>query len=379
MIEWPVLALYIHWPFCLSKCPYCDFNSHVREKIDEKAWQQALLKELQRTAVLTGPRQLTSIFFGGGTPSLMSPQTVAAVIDQAQMLWSFDPNIEITLEANPNSVEVAKFQQLKSAGVNRVSLGIQALNDGDLKGLGRQHSAKEAIAAIATATQVFNRVSCDLIYARPQQTLLNWKQELATMLSFGTSHVSLYQLTIEAGTAFETLYRRGDLKIPEENLASDLYEQTQEMMNTAGFPAYEVSNHARVGEESRHNLSYWRYQDYAGVGPGAHGRLTVSGQKVATKQYRAPETWLKKVEDTGTGEEETILLNPQEQTVEAVMMGLRLSEGIDLNSLPALEMINAAQQHTLVYAGFLEQNGSQLTATLAGRQRLNTVLGQLLG
>jgi len=373
------LALYIHWPFCLSKCPYCDFNSHVRTSIDDEGWEKALLKELASAASRLGHRRLTSIFFGGGTPSLMRPQTVASLINQALRYWPAEADLEVTLEANPNSVEVDRFRELGAAGVNRISIGVQALNDGDLKRLGRQHTAKEAMAAIVAAMDVFRRVSFDLIYARPHQDLDAWRQELAQALSFGTEHLSLYQLTIEPGTAFAPLYERGDLIIPGEDLAADLFELTQNQMLAAGLPAYEISNHARPGAQSRHNLNYWHYGDYAGIGPGAHGRLTLPEGKLATRQYRAPETWMKAVRD-GSGEEEALFLSPEEQFTEAVMMGLRLTSGIPLSRLPALQdtPINQAALATLVDAGYLALTDTTLKATPRGFQCLNAVLRRLL-
>jgi len=373
------LALYIHWPFCLSKCPYCDFNSHVRASIDEDAWEKSLLKELDHTANRLGSRELTSIFFGGGTPSLMPPRTVDALIKRAFSHWSVAPNVEITLEANPNSIEVNRFKDLKNAGVNRISIGIQALNDPDLKQLGRQHSANEAISAIHTAMNTFQRVSFDLIYARPHQTLEAWRQELAQALSFGTEHLSLYQLTIEPGTAFAPLYERGDLKIPGEDLAADLFEFTQDEMRNAGLPAYEISNHARPGAESRHNLTYWRYDDYAGIGPGAHGRLTIPTGKIATKQYRAPETWLRGVCE-GSGEEESVHLSQPEQNTEALMMGLRLTTGLSLSNFSDLEqsVINPKALNALIHSGYLIRTETTLQATPMGLQCLNAVLKKLL-
>ncbi|MBM3632633.1 MAG: coproporphyrinogen III oxidase [Alphaproteobacteria bacterium] len=373
------LALYIHWPFCLSKCPYCDFNSHVRASIDENSWEEALLKELDQTAKRIGPRTLTSIFFGGGTPSLMRPKTVEALIKRALNHWTASPNIEITLEANPNSVEVNRFHDLKNAGINRISIGVQALNDPDLKQLGRHHSVDEALTAIQIALDIFRRVSFDLIYARPHQTLEAWQQELQLALSFGTEHLSLYQLTIEPGTAFAPLYERGDLKIPDEDLAADFFELTQNSMEAAGLPAYEISNHARLGAESRHNLSYWRYEDYAGVGPGAHGRLTLPSGKVATKQYKAPETWMKAVKE-GSGEEESIDLSPKEQNTEALMMGLRLTSGIRLVDFPDLEesIINSKSLNILTNEGYLVKTSTALLATPKGLQCLNAVLRALL-
>src|SRR5262252_8891286 len=268
----PGFGLYVHWPFCLSKCPYCDFNSHVREAIDHERWRDALLLELDHYAADTPARRLTSIFFGGGTPSLMAPDTVAAVIERAARHWPFAPDIEITLEANPTSVEAGKFAGFRSAGVNRVSLGVQALNDADLKFLGRHHSAAEARAAIEIARRSFRRHSFDLIYARPGQSAAAWRAELAEAIALAGDHLSVYQLTIEPETVFGAAHRRGELQVPEEEDAAALYELTQELLGAAGLPAYEISNHARPGEESRHNLAYWRYRTYAGIGPGAHGR-----------------------------------------------------------------------------------------------------------
>jgi len=373
------LALYIHWPFCLSKCPYCDFNSHVRASIDEDTWEKALLREMDHTARRLGPRHLTSIFFGGGTPSLMRPRTVGALINRAIQHWSPTPTMEITLEANPNSVEVNRFQDLRYAGVNRVSIGIQALNDADLKQLGRQHSAHEAIEAITTAMGTFERVSFDLIYARPHQSLEAWQKELGHALSFGTEHLSLYQLTIEPGTAFAPLFERGELIIPAEDLAADLFELTQKQTSAAGLPAYEISNHARPNSESRHNLSYWQYQDYAGIGPGAHGRLTLNQGKVATKQYRAPETWLTAVRN-GSGEEESLPLSLKDQTTEALMMGLRLTSGICLSYLSGggQPAIDAHALKTLINSGYLIMTEQTLKATPLGLQCLNAVLKRLL-
>lgn len=373
-------ALYVHWPFCKSKCPYCDFNSHVRQSIDEARWRDALLLELERTATWTGKRNLTSIFFGGGTPSLMDPKTVESVIDKATQLWATTPSLEITLEANPNSVEASQFKNLKASGVNRISVGIQALNDVDLKALGRLHSTEEAMSAIKTACSIFDRVSFDLIYARPHQTLEAWKEELAQALTFNTEHLSLYQLTIEPGTAFATLHARGELKIPDSDLAADFYELTQEMMEAKGLPAYEISNHARVGAECQHNLVYWRYQDYAGVGPGAHGRVTINGEKIATQQKKAPETWLDAVFNQGNGNEPTVVITSAEQAEETLMMGLRLQEGVHLPNgiTPFHPYINQPKLSLLIEQNLLTLSQDRLTATKAGRQCLNSVLQLLL-
>jgi putative oxygen-independent coproporphyrinogen III oxidase len=373
------LALYIHWPFCKSKCPYCDFNSHVRADIDEDIWEKALLKELNHLANRTGKRQLRSIFFGGGTPSLMRPATVNAIINQSCRHWTPTPDLEITLEANPNSVEVSHFQELHAGGINRVSIGIQALDSADLQQLGRHHTVDEGIAAITTGMNIFKRVSFDLIYARPHQTLEEWERELSRALSFGTEHLSLYQLTIEPGTAFAPLHQRGELVIPDDDLAADFYKLTDRKMLAAGLPAYEISNYARAGYESRHNLCYWHYGDYAGVGPGAHGRLSLGANRLATRQYRVPETWLRAVEK-GSGEEEALILSPREQAMEAIMMGLRLTEGIPLASLPVegQSVINRSALKSLVDNGYLHDSKTFLQATFEGRLRLNSVLKHLL-
>ncbi len=373
------LSIYIHWPFCLSKCPYCDFNSHVRQSIDEIAWQNALIHELKRTFNLTGPRQLQSIFFGGGTPSLMHPKTVGVIIEAATTLWTPSKDLEITLEANPNSVEVTRFKELRQNGVNRISVGIQALNDPDLKLLGRQHSAEEAMKAIETAISTFDRVSFDLIYARPGQTLEAWEHELSNALAFGTTHLSLYQLTIEPGTAFAPLFARGDLVLPEENLSADMFELTQSIMGKNGMPAYEISNHAKAGAECRHNLVYWRYQDYAGVGPGAHGRLSLNEKKYATRQKKSPEAWLKAIAEQGHGDEEVQELSAFEQDHERLMMGLRLTEGVNcrLTNLSIDQTISMKALDALIEEGYLKKEDLYLIATAAGRQRLNAVLEHL--
>jgi oxygen-independent coproporphyrinogen-3 oxidase len=378
------LALYVHWPFCKSKCPYCDFNSHVRASIDEARWRSALLKDLEHYAALTRGRSITSIFFGGGTPSLMSAETVRAIIDRASALWRLEPEVEITLEANPTSVEAARFRDFRSAGVNRVSLGVQALDDGALKFLGRSHDVKEALTALEVARGTFDRFSFDLIYSRPGQTVAAWKRELDRAVTLVGEHLSVYQLTIEAGTAFAPAHARGDFTLPDEETQAALYETTLAHLEVAGLPAYEISNHARPGAECRHNLAYWRYGDYVGVGPGAHGRLTLDGGRVATRQHRAPETWLEAVERAGHGGEEPVTLTPEEQRDELLMMGLRLSEGIPRERFRerlgiALE---AALDHDrlakLVDSGFLELDAERLVASSTGRQRLNAILGRLL-
>jgi putative oxygen-independent coproporphyrinogen III oxidase len=379
------LALYIHWPFCKSKCPYCDFNSHVRAGIDEARWRAALLKDLGHYAGLTGRRSVTSIFFGGGTPSLMAAETVASVLERAAALWPLAPDVEITLEGNPTSVEAAGFRDFRSAGVNRVSLGVQALEDGALKFLGRGHDVKEALKALEVARRSFERFSFDLIYARPSQTVADWERELDRAVALAGEHLSVYQLTIEAGTAFAPAHARGDFVLPDEETQAALYETTLDRLAAAGLPAYEISNHARPGAECRHNLVYWRYGDYVGVGPGAHGRLTLDGARVATRQHRAPETWIEAVESRGHGGEEPIALSPSEQRDELLMMGLRLAEGIprarfrERLGLDFESALDPGRMAALIEAGFLQLDSERLVATSAGRQRLNAVLGQLIG
>ncbi|AEI38033.1 MAG: radical SAM family heme chaperone HemW [Zymomonas mobilis subsp. pomaceae] len=325
------LALYIHWPFCLSKCPYCDFNSHVRENLDQTIWRTALLADMAYEASFTRGRPLGSIFFGGGTPSLMPPETVASLIEAACHYWPPLPNIEITLEANPSSVEAARFEALAQAGVNRLSLGIQALDDDVLGFLGRIHTVEEALKALNIAQHHFPRVSFDLIYGRPHQSFADWGKELNQALSFGTDHLSLYQLTIEEGTRFSTLVRQNKWQPMDGDNAADLFELTRDITEKVGLPAYEISNHARLGSESRHNMTYWRYGDYIGVGAGAHGRRLHK----ATMRYKKPENWLKAIENKGCAVQEEILLKPKDQAVEAVLMGLRLAEGVDLSFIAA--------------------------------------------
>jgi len=336
-------ALYIHWPFCAKKCPYCDFNSHVRDLVDVAAWRDALLADMRNEAELAGGEPLHSIFFGGGTPSLMPPALVEALLQKAEALWGFDANIEITLEANPSSVEAANFAALTQTGVNRVSLGVQSLEDDTLQFLGRLHGAQEALDAVETAQQNFDRVSIDLIYARPGQSAEQWTAELSRALALGTDHMSLYQLTIEPNTRFATDVRRGVFTSLDDDMAGDLYALTQKIMNAAGLPAYEISNHAKPGQESRHNLTYWRYQDYCGIGPGAHGRRG----GVATERHKKPENYLLAVSEHGHGIKDQRALSMGEQASEALLMGLRLAEGIDLSKLearfgiPSTDLINA--------------------------------------
>ena len=377
-------ALYLHWPFCRSKCPYCDFNSHVRERIDEARWRRALIAELDHYAAETTGRALDSIFFGGGTPSLMAPETVASLIERARKHWAFAPGIEITLEANPTSVEATRFEGFAAAGVNRVSLGLQSLDDASLRFLGRQHSAAEARAALAVAQRRFARVSFDLIYARPGQTLAAWTAELGAALELAGDHLSLYQLTIEPGTGFEGAVARGDFTVPDEATQAALYEATQAHLEAAGLPAYEISNHARPGEECRHNLVYWRYGDYVGAGPGAHGRLTFAGRKWATRQHRAPEAWLAEVEAKGHATRQRDAIAPPERVSEMLMMGLRLTEGVSLARLAAEAgadpeaIIAEPRIARMIEGGFLRRDVQRLVATKAGRQRLDAVLAALI-
>ena len=377
-------GLYVHWPFCLSKCPYCDFNSHVRETIDQARWRAALLAELDHYAAQTPGRRLGSIFFGGGTPSLMAPDTVAAVIARADLHWTFAPDIEITLEANPSSVEAGRFAGYRAAGVNRVSLGVQSLDDAALRELGRRHDAREARAAVALAHRHFPRVSFDLIYTRPGQTPAAWRAELDAALEMAGEHLSLYQLTIEPNTAFESAYRQGRLAMPDEDSAAELYELTQERLERAGRPAYEISNFAQRGAESRHNLTYWRYGDYVGIGPGAHGRLTLDGDKLATRQHRAPEGWLAAVERDGhaTRTRESVPL--EARIAEMLMMGLRLTEGVsrgafrDETGADVTDELDTAALQRLIDAGYVTLDHAALRATPDGRQRLDAVLAALL-
>jgi oxygen-independent coproporphyrinogen-3 oxidase len=373
-------ALYIHWPFCLAKCPYCDFNSHVRNGVDHALWQQSLLSDMRREAELAGGEPLTSIFFGGGTPSLMPPALVARLLAEAEKLWGFAPGIEITLEANPSSVESANFAALASAGINRVSLGLQALDDQALKFLGRLHDAAEGLAALDVAQRHFARVTFDLIYARPEHTAQSWAAELTRALSFGTGHLSLYQLTIEPGTRFATLVREGKFIPLGDDEAGDLFALTRDMTAAAGLPAYEISNHARPGEESRHNLTYWRYQDYCGIGPGAHGRR----DGLATVRHRKPENWLAAVASQGHGISEQRPLGEREQAAEAMLMGLRLGEGVDLAALATRfgtspdALCNPAKAAFYAGQGLLRSEGSRLIVTDAGMPLLDGLLGELV-
>ncbi len=374
------LALYIHWPFCARKCPYCDFNSHVRAEVDQAAWRNALLADLAYEAALTGGQELGSIFFGGGTPSLMPPATVAALIEAASQHWRIADDIEITLEANPSSVEAANFAALASAGVNRVSLGLQSLDDAALKFLGRLHDADEGLAALAVAQQNFARVSFDLIYALPGQSPDAWEAQLSRALGFGTGHLSLYQLTIEPGTRFATLVRDGSLSPLADDPAAELFALTRAMTDAVGLPAYEVSNHARADEQSRHNLAYWRYRDYLGVGPGAHGRRG----GFATLRHKKPENWLEAVARRGNGLHSEIALDRNEQAAEALLMGLRLAEGIDLGEIGTRfgyspdALIVPDKVAFYARLGLIEHGGGRLTVTPKGMPLLDGLLAELV-
>ena len=373
------IALYVHWPFCVTKCPYCDFNSHVREQVDQDAWAAALLADLAFEAARLPGRRLASIFFGGGTPSLMPPATVAAIIEAACQHWRPEPDLEITLEANPSSVEAGRFAGFAAAGVNRLSLGVQALDDAALKLLGRPHDLAAALTALDVAQATFGRVSFDLIYDRPGMTRESWLAELSRALGFGTTHLSLYQLTIEPGTRFAALHARGQLIMPDEDTSADLFAMTQSITAAAGVPAYEISNHAAPGMESRHNLTYWRYGDYAGIGPGAHGRRN----GVATLRRKKPEAWLAGVTSAGHGMESETPLTVAERTTEALVMGLRLAEGLDAARFGARSgtaLADAVQPDAvarLVQQGLLAASPAGIRLTPAGWPLANAVLAQI--
>jgi len=371
------VALYVHWPFCVSKCPYCDFNSHVRADIDQKAWRDALLVDLAHEARLLPDRRLTSIFFGGGTPSLMNPSTVEAVIEAAASHWQPAEDVEITLEANPNSVEAERFADLAMAGVNRVSLGLQSFSDDALAFLGRAHSADEGFAALETAQKNFKRVSFDLIYGLPRDTEDSWSVTLAQALTLGTRHLSLYQLTIEPGTRFASMVAKRELEPLDSDCAAALYELTEAMTSDAGLPAYEISNYARSGHESRHNLTYWRYGDYSGVGPGAHGRRL--GRR--TVRHKKPENFLSAVKRNGHGIGEEAPLSIVESADEALVMGLRLAEGIDADAIAARfglgPIVNWPKVDRLVASGHLTRTGTRIAPTAAGRLLLDFILGEI--
>ncbi|NQZ14581.1 MAG: coproporphyrinogen III oxidase [Alphaproteobacteria bacterium] len=379
-----LFGIYVHWPFCKSKCPYCDFNSHVSETIDHAQWRDAYEREIEYTASLTKGREVTSVFFGGGTPSLMEPHTVDVILNNVSKHWDISNDVEITLEANPTSIEVNKFQDFKEAGVNRVSIGVQSLKDDDLKFLGREHNADEAIAALKIADQIFDRFSFDLIYARPDQSVNAWKHELSEALKYAKGHLSLYQLTIEQGTPFYVQHARGDFSVPQGELAADLYEATQEIMGAENMPAYEVSNHAVQGQESLHNLTYWRYEDYAGIGPGAHGRLTLDDVKQATRTHRAPGVWLSKTAEYNHGYHPFETVNDEGRLAECLMMGLRLPEGASIAKLEEEagktidELFDTGKLKALQQEGLLTFSNTHIQPTIAGMQRLNSVLRYLL-
>jgi putative oxygen-independent coproporphyrinogen III oxidase len=374
-------GIYVHWPFCAAKCPYCDFNSHVRTAIDESGWVDGILAELDWVAAnQTEKPVVETIFFGGGTPSLMEGRSVGRVLQKIAALWPMGNDVEITLEANPASADAARFADYRAAGVNRVSLGVQALNDPDLKRLGRLHDVAEARAALKMAMASFDRVSLDLIYARPDQSEAQWRAELKRALSFGTDHLSLYQLTIEPETPYALLHKSGQLQIPDDDLAAGLYEATQELTWAAGLPAYEISNHARPGQECRHNLIYWRYGDYAGVGPGAHGRLSLAGARTATAAIKLPERWRDMVGKQGHGFAERAPVSKEEAAREHLLMNLRLAEGLDLAAYEKRwgTRPDAAKIAALAEQGFLTLKGDALRATPAGRLLLNRVIEELL-
>ncbi len=373
------LAVYIHWPFCQSKCPYCDFNSYVKRSVGEEEYLKAVTAELRYYAEQTARRPITSVFFGGGTPSLMAPGTVAALLGQIAALWPIERDCEITLEANPSSVEAGRFAGFREAGVNRVSLGVQSFDDAALRFLGRVHSAREARQALDIAARHFDRVNFDLIYALPGQTPQAWREELAQALRLAPAHLSLYQLTVEPETPFAHLHRSGRLQIPGGERSASLYEETQELCEAAGLPAYEVSNHARPGQESRHNLTYWRYGDYIGVGPGAHGRISTGKSKMATAAIGAPGAWAAQVSRRGHGCEEVSELSPREQAEEMLLMGLRLSEGLDAKSLRVSTgySLEPAGLSRLEEERLLCREGGYIRATAKGRLVLNALIESL--
>ena len=374
-------GLYLHWPFCQSKCPYCDFNSHVAARIDQSRWLQAFQLEIDRIGALTQGRILNTVFFGGGTPSLMEASTVQGILDRVRATWTLANDVEITLEANPGSVEAARFEGYAKAGVNRVSLGIQSLDPDDLRRLGRMHTVDEAAKAIAIAQSTFDRVSIDLIYARQNQTLPAWRDELHRALDFGTSHLSLYQLTIEDGTVFGQMHAKNLLKgLPEEDLSADMFELTQEVTRNAGLPAYEVSNHARPGDESRHNLIYWRMGDYAGIGPGAHGRLTLDSARFATEAERQPTPWLDRTLASPGSAETTDRLSAEDRASEYLMFALRLREGASLSRFAALsgKPMSDKALAEVRDLGLLTRDGDRISTTERGVMMLNGILRSLL-
>ncbi|MHA1565020.1 MAG: radical SAM family heme chaperone HemW [Alphaproteobacteria bacterium] len=378
------LGLYVHWPFCRSLCPYCDFNSHVAGEVDDGRWCRALLAELDHFAALTPDRVLGTVFFGGGTPSLMAPETVAAILARADDHWTVDGAVEVTLEANPNATEISRMAEFRAAGINRVSLGVQALDDDALKVLGRSHDANQARAAIKAVASLFERFSFDLIYGRPGHGVAAWQTELDEALTLAQGHLSLYQLTMEPGTPFHMWHGRGDLVLPDDAVSAALFETTQDRLEGAGLPAYEISNHGVPGQECRHNLGYWRYGDFVGVGPGAHGRLTLNGATVATRQHRAPSIWLERVERDGHAARVHKVLDKALVGEEMLMMGLRTRYGVagdlfaEKTGRSLAEVLPKVAVKALVDNGFLHFDECGLRATRAGRQRLNSVLQRLL-
>jgi putative oxygen-independent coproporphyrinogen III oxidase len=374
-------GVYVHWPFCAAKCPYCDFNSHVRNAVDQKAWADALVSEIQVTASRTLNRTVDTIFFGGGTPSLMLPETVDTILQAIASNWTLSATAEITLEANPTSVEATRFKGFADAGVNRISMGIQALNNTDLKALGRMHTVEEARQAFDIARKTFINVSFDLIYARQNQSLTDWRSELTEALDMAVDHLSLYQLTIEQGTRFGDLYARNRLRgLPTDDVSADMYDVTQEICDAKGLNAYEISNHARKGAECQHNRIYWQYGDYAGIGPGAHGRLTIDGQRIATDTPLLPEDWLATVQKNGSAIRNAEKIAPSDQAAEYVMMSLRLSEGTNLTRVNEISnhRITQSAMDDLISDGFLSLQNNTLTATSRGKMVLNALLGKLL-
>ena len=379
------LAIYFHWPFCLSKCPYCDFNAHAFENVDHDRHRAAYQKALTFYAEKLKGREVVSVFFGGGTPSLMKPEMVGALLSDIKKHWSVSSDIEITLEANPTSVEIEKFKAFRDAGVNRISLGIQSFIDKDLKFLGRAHDVAGAKKAIEIADQCFERYSFDLIYGRPDQSLSDWEVELKEALAFAKGHMSLYQLTIERSTPFYMRHSRGEFKVPDDVEGADFYHLTQDIMEEGGLPAYEVSNHSSQGQESCHNLVYWPYEDYIGIGAGAHGRFTLEGQKLAARDHSAPDIWLERAEEKGHGAHEWEVISPEDQFTESLMMGLRLKEGL---SIPKLEsktshsfkdQINPDHLQNTIKEGWVNYNGQNISLTREGLLRLNQIIPYLLG
>jgi putative oxygen-independent coproporphyrinogen III oxidase len=374
------LAIYFHWPFCLAKCPYCDFNVHVTQNIDQAVWRDGYLKAIDYYAKILPGRKIVSVFFGGGTPSLMEPGTIKSIIEEIKNRWTVSDDIEITLEANPTSVETKKFEGFYDSGINRVSLGVQSLNDDDLKFLGRKHDAAQAIAAIETARAIFPRFSFDLIYARPNQSLESWRDELRRAIDLSGGHMSLYQLTIERSTPFYFDAAQGKFNMPDDAIAADFYDVTQDIMEGAGLPAYEVSNHARLGHESRHNLVYWRYGDYAGIGPGAHGRLTLEGNKFATREHQSPDIWIKKMNEDGYAHHPFNAISPRDRFMESMMMGFRLREGVEIEKLESegecdvWDIIDRAKFDVAAEHGWIALRDRCIVLSRAGMLRLNALI-----